>query len=217
METNDTIKSLLELNVSAHTKKKDGMTYLTWSKAWEEFLKVCPSATYEVVLDENNKCYFGDELAGYMVYTNVTVDEITKMMWLPIMNGANKAMKLAEYTYKVKEWKDRKWTGGYLDKKVEPFTMFDVNKAIMRCLVKNLAMFGLGLNVYTGEDLPSLMPTGIPCKDLIEVGYTKGYSSKKVEEVLIGFYGHGMEYVTQIEHDEALRQLGDLKDKLLEK
>ena len=31
--------------------------------------------------------------------------------------------------------------------------MFDVNKAIMRCLVKNLAMFGLGLYVYAGEDL----------------------------------------------------------------
>ena len=29
-----------------------------------------------------------------------------------------------------------------------------MNKAIMRCLVKNLAMFGLGLYVYAGEDLP---------------------------------------------------------------
>ena len=32
--------------------------------------------------------------------------------------------------------------------------MFDVNKAIMRCLTKNLAMFGLGLYIYAGEDLP---------------------------------------------------------------
>ena len=32
--------------------------------------------------------------------------------------------------------------------------MFDVNKTIMRCLVKNLAMFGLGLYIYAGEDLP---------------------------------------------------------------
>ncbi len=30
----------------------------------------------------------------------------------------------------------------------------DVNKAIMRCLVKNLGMFGLGLYIYAGEDLP---------------------------------------------------------------
>ena len=33
--------------------------------------------------------------------------------------------------------------------------MFDVNKTIMRCLVKNLAMFGLGLYVYAGEDIPN--------------------------------------------------------------
>jgi hypothetical protein len=33
-------------------------------------------------------------------------------------------------------------------------TMFDINKTIMRCLTKNLAMFGLGLYIYAGEDLP---------------------------------------------------------------
>ena len=33
--------------------------------------------------------------------------------------------------------------------------MFDVNKTIMRCLTKNLAMFGLGLYIYAGEDLPA--------------------------------------------------------------
>jgi len=32
--------------------------------------------------------------------------------------------------------------------------MFDINKTIMRCLVKNIAMFGLGLYIYEGEDLP---------------------------------------------------------------
>ena len=32
--------------------------------------------------------------------------------------------------------------------------MFDVNKTVMRCLTKNLAMFGLGLYIYAGEDLP---------------------------------------------------------------
>jgi hypothetical protein len=32
--------------------------------------------------------------------------------------------------------------------------MFDINKTLMRCLTKNLAMFGLGLYIYAGEDLP---------------------------------------------------------------
>ena len=47
-----------------------------------------------------------------------------------------------------------KYTTKYGEKTVEAATMFDVNKAIMRCLVKNLAMFGLGLYIYAGEDLP---------------------------------------------------------------
>ena len=40
------------------------------------------------------------------------------------------------------------------ERTVDAASMFDVNKAIMRCLVKNLAMFGLGLYVYAGDDLP---------------------------------------------------------------
>jgi hypothetical protein len=53
-------------------------------------------------------------------------------------------MKDTEYSYATR----------YGDKTVEAATMFDINKAIMRCLVKNLAMFGLGIYIYAGEDLP---------------------------------------------------------------
>ena len=65
-------------------------------------------------------------------------------MHLFAMNGANKAQKHVEYMYKTK----------YGDKSVEPATMFDVNTAIMRCLTKNLALFGLGHYIYAGEDIP---------------------------------------------------------------
>ncbi|HAP8004334.1 TPA: DUF1071 domain-containing protein, partial [Enterococcus faecium] len=43
---------------------------------------------------------------------------------------------------------------GKIEKRVEAATMFDINKTIMRCLVKNLAMFGLGLYIFAGEDMP---------------------------------------------------------------
>ena len=66
------------------------------------------------------------------------------------MDGANKAMRLEPYTYQV--WD--KYKNNYIEKKVDAATMFDINKTIMRCLVKNLAMFGLGLYIYAGEDLP---------------------------------------------------------------
>ena len=66
-------------------------------------------------------------------------------MQLPVMDGANKAMKNVSYKYTTK------YNG---EKTVEAATMFDINTAIMRCLVKNLALFGLGLYIYSGEDLP---------------------------------------------------------------
>jgi hypothetical protein len=70
------------------------------------------------------------------------------------MDGANNAMKSDRYSYKVIEWVNRQKTGNMIDKWVEPATMFDINKTMMRCLVKNIAMFGLGLYIYAGEDIP---------------------------------------------------------------
>lgn len=117
------------IDVSKMTEEKNGLTYLSWAMAWKEFCKVYPNARYEIVKNDNNLPYFKDDEVGYMVYTRVTVDELTHEMWLPVLDFKNKPM-------------------------MKP-NMFDINKTVMRCLTKNLAMFGLGLHVYTGEDLPS--------------------------------------------------------------
>lgn len=116
------------IDVSKMTEEKNGLTYLSWAMAWKEFCKVYPNARYEIVKNEKNLPYFKDDEVGYMVYTRVTVDELTHEMWLPVLDFKNKPM-------------------------MKP-NMFDINKTVMRCLTKNLAMFGLGLHVYTGEDLP---------------------------------------------------------------
>lgn len=137
-------EELNSLNVNDKTEKKNGLTYLSWAWAWAEFKKVYPEATYEIVKQENGLPYAYDENTGYMVYTRVTADGITHEMWLPVMDGANNAMKSQPYEKATK----------YKTVQVEPATMFDINKAIMRCLTKNLAMFGLGLYIYAGEDLP---------------------------------------------------------------
>jgi len=147
-------EELLQINVNEHTEDKGGLTYLSWTWAWSEIKKQCPDASYEIVKFENNLPYVYDENTGYMVFTKVTIDNETHEMWLPVMDGNNKAMLNHPYTYKVKEYVDGQFTGQYKDKSVEPATMFDINKTIMRCLVKNIAMFGLGLYIYSGEDLP---------------------------------------------------------------
>lgn len=147
-------EELLKINVNEHTEDKNGLTYLSWTWAWSEFKKLCPKADYEIIKNENGLPYVYDENTGYMVYTRATDGNEWKEMWLPVMDGNNKAMLNHQYTYKVKVYKDGKFTGEYKEKTVEPATMFDINKTLMRCLVKNLAMFGLGIYIYAGEDLP---------------------------------------------------------------
>lgn len=149
--TEKVFDTLFAVNVNEHTeKKKTGnveLTYLSWAYAWAEVKKRYPNASYEIE-KFNGLPYVFDTMTGYMVYTTVTIEGVTHEMWLPVMDGANKAMKSEPYEYTT-------GYGQYQKTKVcEAATMFDINKTIMRCLVKNLAMFGLGLYIYAGEDLP---------------------------------------------------------------
>lgn len=148
---------LASLNVNDKTESKNGLTYLSWSNAWVEFKKVYPTANYSVLKNpQTGLPYFVDPAIGIMVYTEVEAEGLRHSMWLPVMDGSNKAMKIEPYTYQV--W--NKATKQYESRKVEAATMFDINKAIMRCLTKNLAMFGLGIYLYNGEDMPEAIETG---------------------------------------------------------
>lgn len=149
----DKFNLLSSLNVNDKTEQKNGLTYLSWSNAWLEFKKVYPTATYNVVKNpQTGLPYFVDPAVGIMVFTEVEADGLKYSMWLPVMDGANKAMKTEAYTYQV--W--NKTTKQYENRKVEAATSFDLNKALMRCLVKNLAMFGLAIYIYAGEDMPEI-------------------------------------------------------------
>ena len=156
-ENKSVFETLFEINVNDHIEKKKDLTYLSWPYAWAEVKKKYPSATYKIHLfGEKQLPYVFDENVGYMVFTDVTINDLTHTMWLPVMDSANKTMKSNPYTYSTKFKKDIP---------VEAATMFDVNKTIMRCLVKNLAMFGLGLYIYSGEDLPEIETEKISIKD----------------------------------------------------
>lgn len=133
---------LSAINLNEHVEKKKDLTYLSWAWAWSATKKECPDATYKILPTDY------DEALGFMCHTEVTIEGETLEMWLPVMDGANKSMKKQSYTYSTK----------YGEKTVEPATTFDINKTLMRCLVKNLAMFGLGIYIYAGEDLPEPEP-----------------------------------------------------------
>lgn len=132
----DIFKTLNAINVNENTEKKGNLTYLSWAWAWTKVKEVYPDANYKIkTYGELNKPYLYDEDLGYMVFTQVTIEDTTHEMWLPVMDFKNKAMMKGQAT------------------------MFDINKTIMRCLTKNLGMFGLGLYIYAGEDLPAEVET----------------------------------------------------------
>lgn len=120
-------EEIYSINVNDKTEKKGNLTYLSWAWAWAEFKKKYPKATYTVDKFDGTYCTGNDKI-GWMVRTEVYADELCYEMWLPVMDMRNNAILSPKMT--------------------------DVNKTIMRCLTKNLAMFGLGLYIYAGEDLP---------------------------------------------------------------
>lgn len=120
---------LSQIDVNDHVEQKNGLSYLSWAWAWDTFKKNCPSASYRIQKNpESGLPCFGDVETGWMCYTEITVGEETHEMWLPVMDFRNQSIK-------------------------KP-TTFDINKTMMRCLVKNMMMFGLGAYIYAGEDLP---------------------------------------------------------------
>lgn len=134
------------------TDKSGGrpLSYVSWAYAWGMFKQIYPDAKYRICKNDQGLPYFSDPQTGIMCYTEITANGETHEMWLLVMNAANKAMKLTPYEYQAWSYKKNQWE----TKRVEAANMFDINKTIMRCLVKNMAMFGFGLNIYNGDDLP---------------------------------------------------------------
>lgn len=145
-------KILRQIDVSEHIEKLEQnnitLSYLSWAWAFDTIQQMLP-ISYKVKhfkdLAGNEQPYMFDENTGYMVETEMTILGVTKTMWLPVMDSNNRAMKKEAYNVTFKSGRNVA---------VQPANMFDVNKTIMRCLVKNVSLFGLGLYIYAGEDLP---------------------------------------------------------------
>lgn len=133
---------LLKLNVNEHTEKKQNLTYLSWAWAWAEALKADPGANFEVQ-HYDGKPYI-DVNGTAMVVVAVRIQGIVRTCHLPVMNSSNQPISI----------EGRKLTDRFGKEKIEKLDSFNVNTAIMRCMTKCLALFGLGLYIYAGDDLP---------------------------------------------------------------
>ena len=128
----DVFKTLAAVDCSAHTEKKDKFTYLSWTWAWSLIKSHYPTATFEKVVfhdNQNNPLPFMRDTKGNTyVQTTVTIEGESHSEIYPVLDYRNQAVPFPD--------------------------SFTVNTALQRCVVKTIAYFGLGLNIYAGEDLP---------------------------------------------------------------
>jgi hypothetical protein len=117
---------LNQINVSDHLERKGEFAYLSWPYAVAQLRTADPTAFWEVRRFDGIP-YLKAEV-GYFVEVAVTMQGLTLSQIHPVLDGRNRPI-------------------------AEP-TAFDINTSIQRCLVKAIALHGLGLYVYAGEDLP---------------------------------------------------------------
>jgi hypothetical protein len=134
---------LLKINVNEYTEKKNGLTYLSWAGAWGEALKADPTVNFKVEMFDGAPLMMVG--GSFMVWVTVTMFGKPVTCMLPVLD--------------------------YRNKPINTPNAFDVNTSIMRCLVKAIAMHGLGLYIYAGEDAPE------------EVGATPAADAPKPEAV----------------------------------
>lgn len=125
---------LSKINVSQHLEKKGQFSYLSWPYAVEQLRLADPKATWEVKRFDGLP-YLRTDL-GFFVEVAVTVEGITLSQIHPVLDSKNRPIEMP--------------------------SAFDINTSIQRALVKAIALHGLGLYVYAGEDLPEADKTEKP-------------------------------------------------------
>lgn len=125
-----TFDKLTRVDVSKKTEKKGNLTYLSWAWAWAEAKRVCPTLIRTVYETEDQMNYFNDGKTAW-VKVGVSIDGLEHIDYLPIMNTMGRPSSIP----------------------LEQITSFHVNTAIQRSTTKALALHGLGLSIYAGEDL----------------------------------------------------------------
>jgi len=128
-------KKLSSLDVKSKVERKGSQDYLSWSNAWAMLKNEFDTANRIIYEDPHTGLnFFTDGKTAY-VKVGVVVEGIEHIDYLPVMDFRNNSIK------------------------VDDVTSFDVNKTIQRATAKAIAMHGLGLTLWSGEDVPELTAT----------------------------------------------------------
>jgi hypothetical protein len=122
-------KKLSAINIKDLIAKKGKHSYLSWASAWSLIKEEFPTTQRLVYENEHTGLnYFTDGTSAY-VKVGISVDGLEHIDYLPIMDYRNQSIK------------------------IDKVTSMDVNTAIQRSTAKAIAMHGLGLSLWIGEDL----------------------------------------------------------------
>ena len=153
----DVWDNLSKIDCSDKVEKKMNLSYLSWAWAWGVLQDNYPQATYLFYQGENDIPYVQYPDGTAEVRCRVSIDNLTREMTLSVMDNRNNAIQ-------------------------NPNSR-QVNDTKMRCLVKCLAMYGLGHYIYAGEDVPSSDKEEKPITELKNVVEEKTKPKEKpVEE-----------------------------------
>jgi len=128
-------ETLSAISVKEKIERKGNLDYLSWANAWAMLKAVYPFAQRKVYEHEHTGFnYFTDGKSAY-VKVGIIIDNLEHIDYLPVMDFRNNAIPM------------------------EKVTAMDVNKTIQRSTAKAIAMHGLGLSLWTGEDIPEMTTT----------------------------------------------------------
>lgn len=183
MTTENYFSKLAQIDCSEHVEKKGRFSYLSWAWAVKKLREVDPKATWEVKRFDGAPYLKTD--CGYFVEVEVTVQGLPLSQIHPILNNQNKPI-------------------------AEP-NSFDINTSIQRCLVKAIALHGLGLYIYAGEDLPEIQEDPVSSQQVgvIKLNIKKLATLRKVDEDTIKGYLSITEItdLTKTQADEVIKKL----------
>jgi hypothetical protein len=140
--TDNHFVTLSNVPVRDKIERKGNLDYLSWANAWALLKSHYPDAQRHVYESEHTGLnFFTDGKTAY-VKVGITVGDIEHIDYLPVMDHRNNALPM------------------------DKITSTDVNKTIQRSTAKAIAMHGLGLSLWTGEDVPESPPQPIERKEL---------------------------------------------------
>ncbi len=140
-------EELAKVPVKDKVEKKGNFDYLSWANAWSLIKLKYPRAQRNVYEDPHTGLnFFTDGKTAY-VKVGIVVNDLEHIDYLPIMDYRNNSIR------------------------VEKITSMDVNTAIQRSTAKAVAMHGLGLSLWVGEDINSVSGE-TPAKKLTPGTYT---------------------------------------------